>query len=36
MKIVYLVCGDRRSLEDRESGMREYPWSCLACGPVFT
>ena len=33
---MYLVCGNRRSLEDRESGMREYALSCLTRGPVLT
>jgi hypothetical protein len=33
---VCLVCGNGRSLEDRESGMREYALSCLTRGPVFT
>ena len=35
MEIVYLVCRDHRSLEDRESCMGEYALSCLAPGPVF-
>lgn len=35
MKIVELVCGDRRSLKNRESCVREYPLLCLSSSPVF-
>ena len=35
MKVVELICRDRRSLENRESRMREYPLPCLSSRPVF-
>jgi len=35
MKVVELVCGDRRSLEHGKSGMGEYSLASLPSCPVF-
>jgi len=35
MKIMELVCRDRRSLKNRKSCVREYPLLRLSSGPVF-
>ena len=35
MKIMELVCRDRRSLKNRKSCVREYPLLRLSASPVF-